>query len=94
VMTFKFDGEKYVQTVGPLSEEGNYTLDPSKTPKTIDLDIKTGMDQGKKQLGIYKIEDGKLTVIVAAAGSKDRPKSFQPAEGDDVLEFVLERAKP
>jgi len=94
VMTFKFDGEKYVQTVGPLSEEGNYTLDPSKTPKTIDFDIKTGMDQGKKQLGIYKIEDGKLTVIVAAAGSKDRPKSFQPAEGDDVLEFVLERAKP
>lgn len=52
------------------------------------------MDQGKKQLGIYKIEDGKLTVIVAAAGSKGRPKTFQPAEGDDVLEFVLERAKP
>lgn len=93
-MTFKFDGEKYVQTAGPASEEGNYTLDPSKTPKTIDLDIKTGMDQGKKQLGIYKIEDGKITVIVAAAGSKDRPKSFTPAEGDDVLEFVLERAKP
>jgi uncharacterized protein (TIGR03067 family) len=94
MMTFKFDGEKYVQTVGALTEEGNYTLDPSKTPKTIDLDIKTGMDQGKKQLGIYKIEDGKLTVIVAASGSKDRPKTFQPAEGDDVIEFVLERAKP
>ncbi len=30
----------------------------------------------------------KLTVIVAAAGSKDRPKSFQPAAGDDALEFV------
>ncbi len=93
-MTFKFDGEKYVQTAGPLSEEGNYTLDPTKTPNTIDLDIKTGMDQGKKQLGIYKIEDGKLTVIVAVAGSKDRPKTSQPAEDDDVLEFVLERAKP
>jgi uncharacterized protein (TIGR03067 family) len=94
MMTFKFDGEKYVQTVGPVSEEGNYTLDPSKTPKTIDLDIKTGPEQGKKQLGIYKIEDGKLTAIFAATGAKDRPKTFQPAEGDDVLEFVLEHAKP
>jgi uncharacterized protein (TIGR03067 family) len=94
MMTFKFDGEKYVQTAGPQTEEGNYTLDPSKTPKTIDLDIKTGMDQGKKQLGIYKIEDGKLTFVVAMAGSKDRPKSFTRADGDEVLEFVLERAKP
>jgi uncharacterized protein (TIGR03067 family) len=94
VMTFKFDGVKYVQTVGPITEEGNYTLDPSKTPKTIDLDIKTGMFEGKKQFGIYKIEDGKLTVIFTAPGAKDRPKSFQPAEGDDVLEFVLEHAKP
>jgi hypothetical protein len=29
-----------------------------------------------------------------AAGSKDRPKSFQAAERDDVLEFVLEWPKP
>jgi uncharacterized protein (TIGR03067 family) len=91
MMTFKFDGQKYVQTVGDMTEEGNYTLDPSQTPKTIDLDIKTGNDQGKKQLGIYKIEGGKLILIFAMAGSKDRPKTLKPAEGDDVLEFVLAR---
>ena len=94
MMKFNFDGKKYLQTLGDQKEEGEYTLDASQTPKTIDLDIKTGNDQGKKQLGIYKIEDSKLTLIFAAAGSKDRPKSFTPAEGDQVFEFVLEQAKP
>ena len=94
MMTFNFDGKKYLQKVGDMTEEGEYTLDATQTPKTIDLDIKTGNDQGKKQLGIYKIEDTKLTLIFAAADSKDRPKSFTPAESDQVFEFVLEKAKP
>ena len=85
-MTFNFDGKKYVQKVQGQSEEGNYSIDASQSPKTIDLDIKTGNDQGKKQIGIYKIEDGKLTFVVAMAGSKDRPKSFKPEEGADVIE--------
>ena len=38
--------------------------------------------------------DAKLTLIFADAGSKDRPKSFTPADGDQVLELVLEQAKP
>ena len=92
-MTFNFDGKKYIQKVQDQSEEGNYSIDPSQSPKTIDLDIKTGNDQGKKQIGIYKIEDGKLTFVVAMAGSKDRPKSFKPEDGADVIEFVLERDK-
>ncbi len=93
MMKFNFDGKKYLQTLGDQKEEGEYTLDAAQTPKTIDLDIKTGNDQGKKQLGIYKIEDAKLTLIFAEAGSKERPKSFTPAEGDQVFEFVLEQAK-
>ena len=58
-MTFKFDGKKYIQKVRDLSEEGNYSIDPSQSPKTIDLDIKTGNDKGKKQVGIYKREDNR-----------------------------------
>ena len=88
-MTFNFDGKKYTQKVQDESEEGDYSIDASQSPKTIDLDIKTGNDKGKKQIGIYKIEDGKLTFIVAKAGSKDRPKSFKPEKGADVIEFVL-----
>ena len=92
-MTFNFDGKKYTQKVQDQSEEGDYSIDASQSPKTIDLDIKTGNDQGKKQVGIYKFEDGKLTFIVAKAGSKDRPKSFKLEKDADVIEFVLEREK-
>ena len=92
-MTLNFDGKKYTQKAQDQSEEGNYSIDASQNPKTIDLDIKTGNDQGKKQLGIYKLEDGKLTFIVAMAGSKDRPKSFKVEKDADVIEFVLEREK-
>jgi uncharacterized protein (TIGR03067 family) len=92
-MTFNFDGKKYLQKVQDQSEEGNYSIDASQSPKTIDLDIKTGNDQGKKQLGIFKIEDGKLTFVCAMAGSKDRPKSFKPEDGADVIEFVVAREK-
>jgi uncharacterized protein (TIGR03067 family) len=92
-MTFNFDGKKYSQKVQDQGEEGNYSIDASQSPKTIDLDIKSGDDQGKKQLGIYKIEDGKVTILFTTAGSKDRPKSFKYEEGGDVIEFVLEREK-
>ena len=38
------------------SEEGNYWVrTASRSPKSMDLDIKTGNDPGKKQIGIYKL---------------------------------------
>ncbi len=92
-LKISFDGKSYVNTVGDQVEEGDYTIDPSQTPKTIDLDIKKGNDAGKKQLGIYKFEDGKLIIVVTEAGSKERPKSFTSKEGDDVIEFVFEHEK-
>jgi uncharacterized protein (TIGR03067 family) len=91
---FDFDGKKYVNSEGERSEEGGYTIDTSKSPRTIDFDIKTGMDQGKKQLGIYKIDGGKLTIAAAMAGSTERPKSFEPEAGSQVLIVVLEKEKP
>jgi uncharacterized protein (TIGR03067 family) len=88
-----FDGKDYVNTAGEMVEEGSYTLDATQSPKTIDLDIKKGDDAGKKQLGIYKLEGGKLKLTVAEAGSKDRPKSLETKDGDNNVEFVFEREK-
>jgi uncharacterized protein (TIGR03067 family) len=96
VKSFKmdFDGKKYLNTAMGQSEEGGYTIDSSTTPKTIDFDIKSGNDQGKKQLGIYKLDGGKLTIVAATAGSTERPKSFEPEAGAQTLVLVLEREKP
>jgi uncharacterized protein (TIGR03067 family) len=91
---FDFDGKKYLNTATNQSEEGEYTIDSSKTPRTIDFDIKTGNDQGRKQLGIYKLDGGKLTIVAAIAGASERPKSFEPEADAQVLFIVLEKEKP
>jgi uncharacterized protein (TIGR03067 family) len=91
---FHFDGKSYVNKLDDMVEEGGYTIDPSKTPKTIDIDIKTGDDKGKKQLCIYKLDKDKLTIIAAKAGATERPTSFNSEAGSEVIEFVLEREKP
>jgi uncharacterized protein (TIGR03067 family) len=90
-----FDDKTYNNVVnGEVIEEGEYTLDDSKSPKTIDFDIKKGHDEGKKQIGIFKIEGDKITMVVAEAGVKDRPTSFKIEEGSSLIEAVLERVKP
>ena len=93
VKTFKLsmDGKNYTNTVGQeVMEEGGYTVDASKMPKTIDFDIKKGPDAGRKQLGLYKLEGDKLTIVVSPSDSTERPKSLE----DDDFVVVLERVKP
>ena len=90
-----FDGKSYTNIVdGDVIEAGDYTIDASKMPKTIDFDIKKGQGEGKKQLGIFQIEGNKLTFVVSEPGSPDRPKSLKLADTDPFVEVVLERAKP
>jgi uncharacterized protein (TIGR03067 family) len=74
--------------------EGEYKFDDDKSPKTIDFDIKKGHNEGKKQLGIFKIEDDKMTLVLAEPDATDRPTSFEVKEGSNVIEAVLEREKP
>jgi uncharacterized protein (TIGR03067 family) len=79
---------------GETIEEGEYKFDDDKSPKTIDFDIKKGHSEGKKQVGIFKIEDNKLTLVLAEPDATDRPTSFEVKEGSNVIEAVLERVKP
>jgi uncharacterized protein (TIGR03067 family) len=97
VKGFKFtiDDKTYTNLMGTqVVEEGGYKIDASKSPKTIDFEIKKGPDVGKRQLGIYKIEADKLTIVVAQAGSEERPKSFKVDPESTLLEIVLVKAKP
>jgi uncharacterized protein (TIGR03067 family) len=53
--------------------KGTFTLDATKTPKQIDITLAGG--KGKPILGIYKIEDGKLTMCYPMPGGA-RPAAF------------------
>ena len=91
----RFDEKTYNNTIAnEVVEEGSYTIDASKTPKTIDFDIKKGHDEGKKQLGIYKIEGDKLTLVLTEPGSTTRPKTFKAEAGNSLVEVILQQVKP
>jgi uncharacterized protein (TIGR03067 family) len=93
-MKFGFEDATYTNSSGDdYMEEGAYTTDTSKTPNTIDFDIKKGPDAGKKQLGIFKIEGDTATLVVALAGSTERPKSFKPDDSENMIVAVIERVK-
>jgi len=81
----KVRGETYSVTIE--SEEGKQTiglkilkLDPSKTPKIIDVEMTEGPAKGEIFRGIYKFE-GDTQVICLAGPGKDRPAKFDPNEG-------------
>ena len=58
---------------------GTFVLNITTTPKQIDTDIRESSLQqyiGKKSKGIYKIENGVLTITSNEPGDPNRPESF------------------
>ncbi|HYH65535.1 MAG TPA: sigma-70 family RNA polymerase sigma factor [Urbifossiella sp.] len=72
-----------------VEAEGTYELDPTKTPRWIDI---TGKD--RKVLGIYRLDGDKLTICLNEHADGDRPTKFASESGspNDLL-IVLRRDK-
>ena len=93
--TFIIGAEGKSKTQTPRGEtQSTITVNPAKSPKTIDNLHEDGAQKGKKQLGIYKLEGDKFTVCMTLPGvaESDRPKDFSSKESLGVL-FVFERVK-
>jgi len=92
-MTFTFTGKKYEQKRGDqLMEAGTQDLDPSKTPKLMDVTVTDGETKGKKQLAIYEIDGDKCRLCFAQHDSTDRPTKFETKDSENML-FELKRKK-
>jgi uncharacterized protein (TIGR03067 family) len=80
-LTMKLDGNVF--------GDGTFKLDPSKSPKQIDMTTQSGPDKGQVRLGIYEIDGNKLKIHFKQGPEalKERPKDFS---GDHIL---LEREK-
>jgi uncharacterized protein (TIGR03067 family) len=72
--------------------KAKFTLDPSKTPKTIDYEMTEGFTKGKKQLGIYEVNGDTFKSCFAAAGA-ERPKDFSSQPGDQRTFSIWKREK-
>ena len=53
--TFKIDGDKFMITLKNGDHEATYALDSSKKPKTIDLTLKGGDQDGKVMKGFFEL---------------------------------------
>ncbi|HQR05848.1 MAG TPA: TIGR03067 domain-containing protein [Gemmatales bacterium] len=93
-MTFTFTGKKYVQKVGDqVVEAGTQDLNPSKTPKHMDINVTEGETKGQKQLAIYEIDGDKAKICAANHGDTERPAKFETKEGSKNMIFELKRKK-
>jgi uncharacterized protein (TIGR03067 family) len=70
-----------------------YTLDPTKSPMTIDVDIVNVRGKKSKSLGLVEI-NGKHLIIALAKEGDERPKTTDEAEGVTVYYFKKEPPPP
>jgi uncharacterized protein (TIGR03067 family) len=71
--------------------DSTYTINPSKSPKEIDMIGTEGELTGKVAQGIYSY-DGKILRICYVMPGLPRPKTFESAEGSQVFLVLWKRA--
>ena len=92
-MTVTFEGDKYTVKKGAeVIQVGTQKLDPSKSPKTIDVTVTEGLSKGAVMLGIYEISGDTLKVCFDPEGKK-RPTEFKSASGSQTFVSVHKRVK-
>ena len=84
-------GDEVTTTIGEqVIMKAKITLDPAKSPKTIDYQVIDGPTKGKKHLGIYALDGDNLKSCFAAP-DEPRPKEFASKEGDKLTFSVWKR---
>ena len=92
--TLEADGKAAVRVNDGEAFQTLSVIDPTKSPKTIDIEYLGGLYKGQKQYGIYKLEGDRWTVFSTPAGGRpeDRPKGFDSKTAKGTL-VVWERVK-
>ena len=68
-------------------------IDPSTTPRVIDLKIVEGEFKGTNLEGIYEIKDDRLKMCFRNDTTKNRPLNFSTKEDANLVLFVLKRER-
>jgi uncharacterized protein (TIGR03067 family) len=88
-----FEGAKHTVKKGDeILQVGTQKLDPSKSPKTIDVTMTEGPNKGAVMLGIYEFEGDTLKVCFDPEGKK-RPTEFKSPPGSNNFVNVHKRVK-
>jgi uncharacterized protein (TIGR03067 family) len=93
-VTLTLKDGKFTDRVGDkVLGEGTAEIDPTTSPKSLDIRATSGPNKGKSSLAIYEVKGDTLRVCWAAPG-KPRPKKLESKEGSGHDLFTYKRAKP
>jgi uncharacterized protein (TIGR03067 family) len=88
-----FEGDKHtVKNGDKVIQVGTQKLDPSKSPKAIDVTMTEGLNKGAVMLGIYEIDGDTLKACFDPQGKK-RPTEFKSPPGSEYFVNVHKRVK-
>ena len=91
IMTF--EGNKHTLKLGDkVLQVGTQKIDPSKSPKSIDVTMSEGPEKGAVMLGIYELDGDTLKVCFDPEGKK-RPTEFTSPKGSSLFLNVHKRVK-
>ena len=100
-MEITFEAKNFNLSFKGKKITGTYTVDPSKTPKQLDMTVTdAGSDEdnqkfkGKTSKAIYEIDGDKLKWLAPEPGAEERPTAF-PKDGEKTkaLFITFEREK-
>src|SRR5262245_11009724 len=78
--------------LGEEKDEGTFTVDPSKSPKEMDIKSTGGPNKGKTIPAIYKLDGDTLTIAYELGGGK-RPEKFETKPDTKHFLAVYKREK-
>jgi uncharacterized protein (TIGR03067 family) len=84
--------ETTVTVGGQVMLKATFTVDPARSPKTIDYTLSEGPDKGKRQLGIYAL-DGDVAKFCFSSPGADRPTELESKAGDGRTFGVWKKAR-
>jgi len=87
----KIEGEKFHVTIGGNDHDATFVVDSAKKPKTIDITLKGGDQDGTTMKGFYELDGDNLKICIGSPQAPDRPTEFKSK--DDVKVFTFKRAK-
>ena len=83
----------YTALINERSDQGKFTIDPSKQPKQMDIHPDSGPDDGKRLSAIYEVGPETLRVCYAPEGT-ERPTDFSATENSGRLLITYKRKSP
>jgi uncharacterized protein (TIGR03067 family) len=86
-------GDRFEMTDPMNSHRGTFTVDPTATPRTIDVAFSDGPQAGKIRKGIYELDETTYRACFGLPG-RERPEAFVSEPGNGQVLQVLRRVEP